>query len=195
MVTLYSVCNHLSSPCLINIHKPYLSFKKCFCYDKNVSYKIIILAPSAGGKSTLMRYLREHSTLHVAETDEEILRANNGTWPTDDYKNKVLIPQTTNEIISQTNIVYLAKDMPDDLLRKARDNGFKVIVLRLTLQQLNERNTRRINEEGYDDASQWFKGQLEHLENLSKAGLVDEYIDGNLPTAEIASKLDDSVAQ
>jgi len=160
-----------------------------------VSYKIIILAPSAGGKSTLMRYLREHSTLHVAETDEEILRANNGTWPTDDYKNKVLIPQTTNEIISQTNIVYLAKDMPDDLLRKARDNGFKVIVLRLTLQQLNERNTRRINEEGYDDASQWFKGQLEHLENLSKAGLVDEYIDGNLPTAEIASKLDDSVAQ
>lgn len=123
-----------------------------------------------------MRYLREHSTLHAAETDEEILKANNGIWPTDDYKNKVLIPQTTNKIISQTNIVYLAKDMPDDLLRKARDNGFKVIALRLTLQQLDERNTRRINEEGYDDASQWFRGQLEHLENLSKASLVDEYI-------------------
>ena len=189
MITLYSVCNHLSALLGTYIHNSHLSFKKCFCYDKNVSYKIIILAPSAGGKSTLMRYLREHSTLHVVETDEEVLKANNGTWPKDDYKHKVLMPQITNEIISQANIVYLAKEMPDGSLRKARENGFKIIVLKLSLQRLDARNAKRMNEEGYDDASQWFKGQLEHLENLSKLGLVDEYIDGNLPTAEIADKI------
>jgi len=38
----------------------------------------MILAPSAGGKSKLMRYLREHSDLQVAETDEEVTKANNG---------------------------------------------------------------------------------------------------------------------
>jgi guanylate kinase len=41
-----------------------------FCYSENMP-KIIILAPSAGGKSTLMRYLREHTKLNVREMDEE----------------------------------------------------------------------------------------------------------------------------
>lgn len=65
--------------------------KKSFCYDRNMNYKIIILAPSAGRKSTLMQHLREHSKLKVAETDEEVTKANNGVWPDDEYKNNVLI--------------------------------------------------------------------------------------------------------
>ena len=46
-----------------------------------MSYKIIILAPSCGGKSSLMRYLREHTDLHIVETDEEVMKANNDVWP------------------------------------------------------------------------------------------------------------------
>ena len=155
-----------------------------------MSYKIMILAPSAGGKSTLMRYLREHTDLHVAETDEEVVKANNNEWPKDDdYKNNVLIPKTTNEIISRDEVIYLMKDIPEPLLRKARSNGFKVIVLKLTLDQLLERNQKRMKEEGYDDATQWFKGQLDELDRLSKDELVDDYIDGNFPTEQIADKV------
>lgn len=149
----------------------------------------MILAPSAGGKSTLMRYLREHSDLEVAETDEEVVKANNGVWPEDDYKNNVLIPRTTNDIISRDSVVYLMKDIPQNLLQEARDNGFKIIVLKLTLEQLNQRNAKRMKEENYDDASQWFKGQLNYLDSLDKAKLIDGYIDGNLPTAQIAEKV------
>jgi gluconate kinase len=154
-----------------------------------MSYKIMILAPSAGGKSTLMRYLREHTDLKVAETDEEVVNANNGEWPADDYKNAVLIPKTTNDIISRNEVVYLMKDIPKDLLHKAREKGFTVVVLRLTLEQLKERNIKRMKEEGYDSAEQWFKGQLDYLENLDKEGLVDGYIDGNLPTEQIAKEV------
>ena len=60
-----------------------------------MNYKLIILAPSCGGKSSLMRYLREHTGLHIAETDEEVMKANDGVWPDDELKNKVLVPKTT----------------------------------------------------------------------------------------------------
>ena len=42
-----------------------------------MNYKIIVLAPSCGAKSSLMRYLREHTDLQIAETDEEVMKANN----------------------------------------------------------------------------------------------------------------------
>jgi len=151
----------------------------------------MILAPSAGGKSTLMRYLREHSDLHVAETDEEVIKANDGQWPSDDYKDKVLLPKTTGEIISQNNVVYLVKDIPKGLLQKARANGFKIIVLKLTLEQLSERDSKRIKEESYVSAARWFKGQLDYLDSLDNENLIDGYIDGNLPTAQIANEVVD----
>ena len=150
----------------------------------------MVLAPSAGGKSTLMRYLREHTDLHIAETDEEVVKANNNEWPSDDeYKDSVLIPQTTSEIISRAEVVYFMKDVPVDLLKKARQNGFKVVVLKLTINQLKDRNTKRMKEEGYDDASQWLQGQLDELDRLNHQGLVDVIIDGNLPTPRIADEI------
>lgn len=159
-------------------------------YDDRMSYNLIILAPSAGGKSTLMRYLREHTDLHVAETDEEVVKANNGEWPSDDtYKNEVLIPQTINEIITRDQVIYLMKDMPIELLRKAKQNGFKIVVLKLTIDQLLSRNKKRMAEEGYDDATEWFDGQLQELDMFDKEGLVDQHIDGGLSTEEISQEV------
>lgn len=150
----------------------------------------MVLAPSAGGKSTLTRYLREHTDLHIAETDEEVVKANNNEWPSDDeYKDNVLIPQTASEVISRAEVVYFMKDIPVELLKKARRNGFKIIVLKLTLRQLNSRNTKRMKEEGYDDASRWFQGQLDELDRLNHQDLVDVIIDGNLSTPKIADEI------
>ncbi len=81
-----------------------------------MTYKIIVLAPSCGGKSSLMRYLREHTDLQIAETDEEVMKANNDVWPDNDFKNQVLVPQTTKEIISRKNVIYFASYIPNDLL-------------------------------------------------------------------------------
>ncbi len=153
-----------------------------------MGYKLLVLAPSAGGKSTLTRYLREHSDLNIAETDEEVVKANNGVWPPSG-KDKELVRQTAIEVLSRDNIVYMMKDMPRDLLLLARKQGFKVVVLDLTHAQLLEHNKKRMAEEGYDDASEWFAGQLKELNSHVADNLVDEHINGNLPTAEIAATI------
>jgi len=153
-----------------------------------MSYKLLVLAPSAGGKSTLMRYLRKNSDLVVVEIDEEIMKANNNTWPTDEEYNK-LIPQITAEVISRENIIFFMKDIPIELVKQAKQSGFKVVLLKLTLEQLLGRNKNRMLEEGYEDASMWFKDQLEELDIIGQEGLVDMIIDGNLDTEEIAKEI------
>ncbi|HUD06604.1 MAG TPA: hypothetical protein VMR34_01835 [Candidatus Saccharimonadales bacterium] len=75
-----------------------------------MSKKLIVLAPSLGGKSTLMRYLREHTDLVIAEMDEEVMKANNNTWPTDDdYKNKILVPKIVKEIIKKDKVIVMVQ--------------------------------------------------------------------------------------
>jgi len=159
-----------------------------------MAYKLIILAPSAGGKSTLMRYLREHSKLHIAETDEEVMKANNNVWPNDELKNKILVPQTTKEIISRDSVVYFASYIPVELIKEARINGFEVILLEISMESLIERNKKRMSTENYQDATPWFKMQLDTYELLKKSRLIDSIIDGT-QTVEVLSKQIVSLAE
>ena len=144
-----------------------------------MNYRIIVLAPSCGGKSSLMRYLREHTDLHIAETDEEVMKANNNVWPNNDLKNKVLVPQTTNEIISRESVIYFASYIPDDLLIKAKQKGFKIVILEVPLNILSERNEKRMADEKYDDVSPWFNGQLDNFKELKSKGITNYSINGN----------------
>ena len=151
-----------------------------------MNYKLIILAPSCGGKSSLMRYLREHTDLHIAETDEEVMKANDGVWPDDELKNKVLVPKTTNEIITRENVIYFASYIPTELLQKAKEKDFRIIVLETPLEVLNKRNTNRIKIEGYDDVSQWFKGQLDNYQSLAENQIIDQEVNGNQTVEKVA---------
>jgi len=155
-----------------------------------MNYKLIILSASCGGKSSLMRYFREHTDFHIAETDEEVMKANNDVWPDNELKNKVLVPKTTNEIISRDNVIYFASYIPTDLLRKAKSKGFKIILLDVPLEVLNIRNKKRMEEEGYDDVSQWFEGQLNNFEELKKDGIIDVTINGNSSIADVAYNIE-----
>jgi len=154
-----------------------------------MNYKLIILSPSCGGKSSLMRYLREHTDLHIAETDEEVMKANNGVWPDDELKNKVLVPKTTNEIITRENVIYFASYIPTELLQKAKEKGFKIIVLETPLEVLKKRNTNRMKVEGYDDVSQWFKGQLNNYQSLADNHIVDLEVNGNQTVEKVADEV------
>ena len=137
-----------------------------------------------------MRYLREHTDLHVVETDEEVMKANNNVWPKDnDYKDQVLLPRVTNEIIEQDSVLFIASYIPTELLRKAKERGFKIVILQLTLEELKRRNAKRMNKESYDDATPWLKGQLEDYQRLSQEDLVDNTIDGHQSTSQITEEI------
>ena len=154
-----------------------------------MNYKIIVLAPSCGGKSSLMRYLREHTDLQIAETDEEVMKANNDVWRDNDLKNQVLVPQTTKEIISRKNVIYFASYIPDDLLIETKQKGFKIVILEVPLKILIERNKKRMAEEKYDDVSPWFSGQLDNFRELKSKGIMNYSINGNQDIEKVADDL------
>lgn len=152
-----------------------------------MSYKLLILAPSAGGKSTLMRYLREHTEFEIAETDEAVMKANSGMWPNDEIKNKVLVPITTEEIISRSQVIYFASYIPDELIKDAKSKGFKLILIDLTIEQLLARNKKRMSEENYQDATPWLQTQLDNFARLKNDKMFDAVINGDQPI-ELLSK-------
>lgn len=48
-----------------------------------------------------------------------------------------------------------------------------------------------MEDEGYEDATQWLKGQIDNHRGIGEAGLVDRIVDATLPTAEIVQLLKD----
>lgn len=157
--------------------------------------KIIVLAPSAGGKSTLMKYLREHTDFNVREMDEEVIRENDGKWPNDNnYKDQVLVPKIVSGILSENNVLYLASYVPEHLIIKARNTGFKIVLLNVGIEELNRRNKERMGIERYADASPWLQLQLDTFTKLKDKGLVDKVIDGNASIRDIATAVSNYVA-
>ncbi|HUC95955.1 MAG TPA: hypothetical protein VMR76_03295 [Candidatus Saccharimonadia bacterium] len=154
-----------------------------------MSYKIIVLAPSTGGKSTLMRYLREHTNLNIVETDEEVMKANNNVWPDDSLKNEVLIPNTTKQIINLSNAIYLASYIPTALLQEAKSKGFTIVLLEVSLETLLARNKNRMKVENYDDATPWLQMQLDGFDKLKSTSLIDVTIDGEASVETLAKKI------
>ncbi len=154
-----------------------------------MSYKIIVLSPAAGGKSTLVRYLRAHTNLEIAEVDEEILKANNNVWPTREHKETVTLPQIAVDILSKDSIVYFTYRMAVNDLEQAKQKGFKIIQLDVDISELHRRNVKRMAEEGYDDISHWFEIQLKNYNELRQQGLIDQVIDGHQPTEQIANQI------
>ena len=154
-----------------------------------MSYKIIVLAPSAGGKSTLMRYLRDCSNLEIAETDEEVMKANGNVWPDDELKNMELIPRTTKQLLERESIVYFASYIPEELIKTARSKGFLIILLDLMPETLKERNKKRMRTENYADVTPWLMMQLNDFARLYQNRLIDVVIDGNQPVEVLAKEI------
>jgi len=155
-----------------------------------MDYKLLILAPSAGGKSTLMRYLREHTHFNIAEMDEEVMKENDNVWPSDnDHKDRVIVPKVVKNIISKKQVIYLASYVPIDLIREAQGVGFKIILLDIDEEELQKRNKERMRDENYNDASAWFKMQLDSYKKLQVEGLVDIILDGAQAPAKIAERI------
>lgn len=157
--------------------------------------KLILLAPSAGGKSTLMRYMREHTGFNIREMDEEVMKVNDNKWPDDNkYKDQVLVPMIVKKILDEDDVLYLTSYVPEELLVKAKSSGFKVLLLDVSIHELNRRNKKRMTAEHYADASPWLELQLNTFNKLKDKGLVDEVIDGHSSTEDIASAISNYIA-
>ncbi len=156
------------------------------------SVKAIIIGTSASGKTALVRYLRSHTKLPIEEIDENLTEKNGGVYPSDpQYKREVIVPQVIKDVLNRDNIVYLTNTDYFTLenLQEARMKEFIIIQINVPLSELERRNSHRMENEGYDDLSIYFKDMLEYQEMVKQAGLVDHVIDGTLSTESMAKEV------
>jgi hypothetical protein len=136
--------------------------------------------------------LQKAGNLQIQEIDEELTQLNGGSYPKDDnYKNTVLAPQIKAKVLQNENILFFtnAHYFTPEELETARQKGFKIVQLFVNKDELLKRNKQRMQNEGYEDHSQWFDSMLQYQKDIKDKGLVDKVIETNKPVEEVAKEL------
>jgi hypothetical protein len=124
--------------------------------------------------------------------DEELTEMNEGKYPSDNnYKNKVLVPKIIEKLLGKEEILFFTNTDYFSLndFQKAKEKGFKIIQINVGYKELQKRNSDRVKNKGYDDASVWLKGMVEYQKTIRETGLVDTTIDGKQSTLQIIKQL------
>jgi len=121
-----------------------------------------------------------------------LTRLNGGHYPKDEnYKNAVLTPQIKSKVLLRNSILFFTNAhyfTPADL-QTARHRGFKIVQLFVDKRELEKRNKHRMENEGYEDHSQWFDSMLQYQKEIHDEGFVDKVIETNKPIEEVAQEL------
>ena len=154
--------------------------------------KSIIIGTSLAGKTTIIRKLRQDDSLHISEMDEKLTEINEGKFPSDPVlKHNVLAPKVISQILELEDIIFFTNTnyFTEEELAYAKEKGFVIIQLQISLDELKLRNIKRMDEEEYEDMGKWLEGMLEYQEEIKNAGLVDKIIDATQPTNEVITEL------
>lgn len=153
--------------------------------------KAIIIGTSASGKSTVMKYLIENSSLNISEIDQELTDLNNGEYPSDnEFKHNVLAPKIIDKVLDSEIIFFTNTDyFTVEDLKKAKKKGFKILQIYADLETLKERNKYRMEVLGWNDLSMYFEGMLDYQHEMQKAGLIDKVIDSKQSVERVAKAI------
>lgn len=150
--------------------------------------KVVVLGACCSGKSSLCEQLRvDHR--NVVECDEAVMLAAGGAWPAFEEENHRLVIEAASAAIAMTDVIFLTSWMPTEMLRLARNRGFTIVLLSVSMLELEHRNSQRLVEGGYSDVSHWFESQLDNYADLGALGLIDVVLDGTLTTAALANRV------
>lgn len=154
--------------------------------------KVIVIGASTVGKSSLIKYLREHTNLVIDEMDEMLTRMNDGVYPKDgDYRHKILEPRMVKEVLAQDNVIFFSNTNIFSIadLEHAHKLNFLIVLLILSREKMEMRNKQRMELEGYDDVSMYFRYMLEYQEQIKAGGVVDKEIATDQPVDSVAAEL------
>ena len=154
--------------------------------------KGIVIGASLSGKTSVAKFLRANTDISVSEMDEELTRLNKGKYPTDvEHKRESLAPKVVKDLLNRGDVLFFTNTdyFSLDDLRKAKNKGFKIIQLELSLDELNKRNKNRVKKEGYDDLSKWFEGMVVYQEKIRNAGVVDIVVDASQSLERISEEI------
>ena len=75
------------------------------------------------------RPLRTTCDVHAIDTNDELLRLNDGLWPSIDRKNEVLLPMVLHGVMAMEEVVLFDSYMPADGISRLRAAGFQASVM------------------------------------------------------------------
>lgn len=154
--------------------------------------KALIIGPSTTGKTTLVAYLREKTSLPISESDEELTHMNGGTYPEDsDHKMNILASQMVENILNKGKIIFFTNThyFSIEKLKEAHDKGFLILQLTTPIETMRKRSKYRNENEGYEDHTKYFDDMLTYQKEISESGVVDEVIDTSKPVENTAEEL------
>jgi shikimate kinase len=161
-------------------------------------YKIVLIGSQCCGKSSLISYLQENTGLNCIDLDEEIKKRHGDQYPKDhQYATNEVQPDIENRVMEMDSVIYsasfwgLGKDrkIHDEKIEEARNRGCSFVLLKTNREVLEKRNTDRMSEASYDDASKSFDWYLSVYNDMKKKGYFDLEIDTNQPIEKVAEKL------
>lgn len=158
----------------------------------NTPVKLIVIGVSTVGKTTLVRHLRREYQADVLEFDEELIRRNGGTYPSDvHHRRNVVVPAIQEDILDRQSIVFFTNPycFTPDQVALARQTGFRIVELVLDRAEMERRNAHRMAEEGYADHSSYLDEMIEHQQALTTRNVIDLSLDASTPTTKIAEAL------
>jgi dephospho-CoA kinase len=152
--------------------------------------KVIITGPQCSGKTTIAKDLKTYNLeALIIDEDEEINRRNGGKSPSNwtdwNYKWAVLRPSIQRDILRMDSVIFLTSFFDTDLLRKAKQRGFKVIQLVASSDVLQKRNKDRMTT-GIDDATYGWQLNMPYHKELQEKKLVDVQLDTDRPVKELS---------
>lgn len=161
-------------------------------------YKIILLGSQCSGKSTIISYLQKTTDLVCIDHDEEIKRKNDGVYPSDhQYVANEVQPAIEDNVLKMGKVIYsasfwgLGKDrlIHDEKIELAIENGFSFVNLKTDKAVLLARNTDRVANAKYDDASGAFDWYQSVYDDMKNKNYFDLEIDTDQSVENITKEL------
>lgn len=117
--------------------------------------KVVLLGITGSGKSTTAQSIAGPLNLNVVEADNEVIRLNHGLWPEDEDVIDKYFQVTSDRVLSMDNVLYVISWLSKERIQQFAQNGFKVIELHASVEELLKRKIQR--DDPTEDAINRFK--------------------------------------
>lgn len=156
--------------------------------------RLFVVGAPCSGKSTVAAFLRDEFRVNAIDVDDEILRLNDGVWPSDlDTKNEVLLPRVLNEALQMESVVLFNSYLFVSHAAQLREAGFRILLLEVPEEELRRRDASRFAKEGWTNI-EWFDWHQSVISELRAHGFIDQVIPGDQEVRAVARAISDEVA-
>lgn len=107
--------------------------------------KVLLLGITGSGKSTVSIPVAKALGLEVLESDQEIIRLNDGLWPKDRELITRYMLAAHEEALKRDNVLYVTSWLSKERIKQFHQAGFKIIELHASMEELLRRKMKRDN--------------------------------------------------